>query len=166
MNYLREINNFYTWLETNKLSPSAINLWHALMNVCNKTGWRESFTVTESVLCYKTCLTGRTIRNARAELKEKGRIDYESRGGNRCAIYKIIALENMTEKITVNSSDTSSKSTSDTSSTLYKQNKTKNKNNIIKLHKKDRGNYEKYNRDTKEEISFDTSKFLYNGNRE
>jgi len=92
MNYIKELNAFYDWLETNSLSTSAIALWHALMNVNNKAGWAEEFGVATSVLCIKTGLSDRTVRNARNELKQKGRINWRSRKGNKSAMYKIISF--------------------------------------------------------------------------
>lgn len=73
MKYLSEINAFYDWLEINQLSTSAIALWHTIMHINNKAGWVKTFTVAESVLSIKTGLSGRTVRNARNELKQKGR---------------------------------------------------------------------------------------------
>lgn len=81
MNYIKEINAFYDWLELNDVSPSAINLWYALMHINNKSGWASSFTVAESVLCVKTGLSDRTLRKVRNELKQLGRIDFASRKG-------------------------------------------------------------------------------------
>lgn len=92
MNYIKELNAFYDWLEINLLSTSAIALWHALMHINNKAGWAEEFTVAASVLCIKTGLSDRTIRNARNELKQKGRIDWKTRKGNQSAVYKMISL--------------------------------------------------------------------------
>lgn len=90
MNYTDEVNAFYDWLETNSIAVSSIALWHALMHICNKTGWQPEFTVAVSVLSAKTGLERRTIYNARNELKQKGRIDFRERKGNQCAIYLII----------------------------------------------------------------------------
>jgi DnaD/phage-associated family protein len=92
VNYIKELNAFYDWLELNELSPSAINLWYALMHINNKAGWVETFTVAESVLCVKTGLTDRTLRKVRNELKQKERIDFISRKGGRAPIYKIISF--------------------------------------------------------------------------
>ena len=75
MNYEKEMSSFYGWLELHTLTPSSINLWYALMHINHKTGWAETFSVAESVLSIKTSLTDRTLRKARKELKEKGRID-------------------------------------------------------------------------------------------
>jgi len=92
MNYIKELNAFYDWLETNSLSTSAIALWHALMHICNKCGWAEEFGVAISTLSVKTGLSRRGVQNARNELQQKGRIKWRSRGGNKSAVYTIIPL--------------------------------------------------------------------------
>lgn len=127
MNYLSEINGFYDWLELNTLSTSAIALWHALMHINNKARWAKEFTVATSVLCLKTGLSERTIRNARNELKQKGRIEWKTRGGNKAASYQVISISaTNADSVTDNTSDTLSAYVSDNASALnkHKQNKT------------------------------------------
>ncbi|MFL0197791.1 hypothetical protein ACJDU8_19800 [Clostridium sp. WILCCON 0269] len=63
------------------------------MHINNKAAWVETFTVAESVLSIKTGLSGRGVRNARNELKQKGRIDFKSRVGGKAPIYTIISFE-------------------------------------------------------------------------
>src|SRR6478609_7203609 len=92
MNYEKEMSSFYSWLELHTLTPSSINLWYALMHMNHKTGWAETFSVAESVLSIKTSLTDRTLRKARKELKEKGRIDFISRKG-KAPIYRMIPFQ-------------------------------------------------------------------------
>lgn len=146
MNYIKLINAFYDRLETNSLSTSAIALWHALVHISNKTGWKREFSVAASVLSVKTGLSERTIANARNELKVKGYIEFRSRGGNRSAVYKLVDLSeinsgNLSDNETLSeiNSDTFSDtlsyslsdSVSDNLSVLNKQNETKqNETNI------------------------------------
>ncbi|MGO4890678.1 DnaD domain protein [Anaerobacillus sp. MEB173] len=92
MNYLKELNAFYDRLETNPLSTSAVALWHALMHINNKTGWRDQFAVAITALSTKTGLSDRTISKARKELKEKGYITFSSQSGNQPAIYQLCSL--------------------------------------------------------------------------
>src|SRR5690625_2872890 len=92
MNYIKEINAFYQRQETNPLSSHAANLWHTLMHVNNRAGWKRTFTVAVSVLCSKGNLSNSTFKRARTELHDKGYIHYESRRGNQAAIYQIISL--------------------------------------------------------------------------
>lgn len=90
MNYIREINAFYDWLETNTLSDSAINLWHALMHIANKAGWTEEFAVALSTLQLKTGLKKDAVITARNRLQTVGRIKFRSRSGQQSAIYSIV----------------------------------------------------------------------------
>ena len=93
MNYITEINRFYDWLETNPLNDSSINLWHALMHINNKCGWKREFSVAISTLELKTRLSKSSILRARAVLVQSGRIDFESRSGQLSAVYVIIAFQ-------------------------------------------------------------------------
>lgn len=140
MNYIKELNAFYDWLEINELSPSAINLWYALMHINNKAAWAETFTVAESVLCVKTGLTDRTLRKVRNELKQKGRIDFISRKGGRAPIYRIISflstennsgVQKAAEINSADSAEDSSVGSAGDSSALNKQNETKQNETII-----------------------------------
>lgn len=126
MNYLREINAFYDWLETNPLSTSGIALWYALMHINNKAGWAEEFGVAVSVLCVKTGLSSRTIYDARNELKTKGRLEWRSRGGNQSAVYKLHSLSAINaDKSADNASYNGADKSADNASLLNKLNKTK-----------------------------------------
>ncbi|WP_242620534.1 hypothetical protein [Senegalia massiliensis] len=129
MNYIAEINAFYDWLEINSLSTSSIVLWHALMHINNKAKWTKEFTVATSVLSIKTGLAERTIREARNELKQKGRIDWRSRGGNKSAAYKITSLSAYNAGSHAgNYADSYAGSHAGNHATLNKQNETKQKN--------------------------------------
>ena len=92
LNYIKEINAFYDWLETNSISSSSIVLWHSLMSINNKTGWKPEFTVAISTLEIKTSLTKKTIERARNNLKTVGLIDWKSRKGNQSAVYKMVSV--------------------------------------------------------------------------
>ena len=87
MNYIKEINSFYDWLETNTLSDSAIVLWHALMHVNNKAKWITEFAVAISTLETKTGLKKDSIIRARNRLQQAGRIEFKSRTGQQSALY-------------------------------------------------------------------------------
>ena len=135
MNYIREINAFYDWLETNELSTSAISLWYALMHINNKTGWKNEFTVALSVLSIKSGLSPRAVTNARKELAEKGRIKWESRNGNQAAQYTVNSLveelqEIYADKVADNATDKQTgkptDKVADNATTLNKLNVNKN----------------------------------------
>lgn len=93
MNYIIEIKEFYDWLESNELSESAINLWHALMHTANKTRWQNHFSVAISTLKSKTKCSKDALYRARNQLKQKGRIDFIQRKGNQSAVYEIISFQ-------------------------------------------------------------------------
>ncbi|QHM85370.1 hypothetical protein DXY22_03445 [Bacillus subtilis] len=50
MNYLKEMNGFMNWLETNPLSATTQALWFHLLHINNKAGWREWFTTSNTTL--------------------------------------------------------------------------------------------------------------------
>lgn len=150
MNYITQINGFYIWLETNELSASAINLWHALMHIANKTGWQDNFTVAMSVLEIKTGLQKQAIQRARVQLRDKGRISFKSRSGNQSAVYQLIPISEREDDFHPQSDtqsdtqhDTQSNPQSDTQSDtqsvpINKQNKNKQnktKQNMLSLPK-------------------------------
>ena len=134
MNYIREINAFYDWLETNRLSLSAIALWHALMHINNKAAWTDEFAVAVSVLCGKTGLSPRGVTEARNELKLKGRITWQSRKGNQSATYRIIPMLNNLSASTADNgadkcADKDTDNHADNRAALNKQNRNETKHN-------------------------------------
>lgn len=93
VNYIKEINAFYDWIETNIVSDSAISLWHALMHINNKTGWKDEFSVAMSVLESKTGLKKDALIRARKALQKANRISTKSRTGMQSAVYKITPFD-------------------------------------------------------------------------
>lgn len=138
MNYIAEINSFYDWLETNTISDSAINLWHALMAVNNKTGWKTEFTVAISTLEGRTRLSKSSIIRARNQLKQVGRIDFKERKGNQSCIYLITAFHTETQIVTQSVTQSATQCVTQTD-TITKLNKTK-LNNLL-LEKEAKANF-------------------------
>ena len=93
MNYIKQLNAFYDWLEQNILSTSAFALYFALLMANNKCGWADWFQRTNQSLCGLIGIDEKTLIRARNELKQKGLIDFKS-GSKRGEItkYKIINL--------------------------------------------------------------------------
>lgn len=92
MNYIKEINAFYDHMEWNPVSPSAVNLWHALMHINNKAMWKETFTVAGNVLLIKSRLSESSFKRARNELQSKGYIHYIPGKSGQAPTYKMISL--------------------------------------------------------------------------
>lgn len=93
MNYLKEMNGFMNWLETNPLSATTQALWFHLMHINNKTGWREWFTTSNTTLQAKIEITEATLIKHRKILIELKRIEYEPQG-RKAGKYKLISFEN------------------------------------------------------------------------
>lgn len=93
MNYMLEIKLFYDWLETHELSAMGISLWHALMQVASRSGWREELQISLSTLIGRTSLSRTTIYKERENLKRYGLIDYRGLGGRCAGIYVIKSFE-------------------------------------------------------------------------
>ncbi|MBN9653295.1 DnaD domain protein [Halobacillus sp. GSS1] len=135
MNYIKAINAFYDHQEFNPLTSAAINLWHSLMHVNNKSRWKKEFTASMTVLCLKSNLSESSIRKARKELAEKGYVTFTSRPGNQAPIYRIIPLyeemDSENDSVEENSGDKSNGSDTGKSNTLNKQNETKEKEAVV-----------------------------------
>lgn len=93
MNYLIEIRLFYEWLETNDLSSSGIALWHGLMYIANRSGWRVELNIPLNTIILRTGLSRTTIYKERGELKNHGLIDFIINEGNQSGTYRIISFE-------------------------------------------------------------------------
>jgi len=160
MNYISEIKAFYDWLECNPLDATHISLWHGLMSIANKTGWREEFTVPMSTLELKTGIKRTNLYKARNKLQQAGLISFREREGRQSAIYKILSLCTPDE----HKSDTpvtNERQMSDTpvtrEYTINKLNKTKLNNDIPPLsptgEKADEKTVEADNKNPKDELN-------------
>lgn len=128
MNYLLQLKAFYDRLETSPLNSSEIALWHALMNINNKSAWSDKFAVASSVLCQKAGLQSRNFFKTRNALQQAGYIKWSQRKGNQAAEYHLIILYEPLRAYNAHScSHSDSDSSAHSSSPLNKQNKTNDK---------------------------------------
>ncbi len=93
MNYLTEIKLFYDWLETHELSANGIALWHAIMQIANRSRWQREIKIRLSLLSTRSSLSKTTIYKERDILKQLGLIDFIVRGGRSVGIYRINSFE-------------------------------------------------------------------------
>jgi len=94
-----EIPKFYDWLETEpRLGTKEIALWFALMNIWQKAHFPKTFTVATSVLISKTRIGETAFKEARKTLVATGRLEWTSRKGRQSAVYKIIPLEQLSDR--------------------------------------------------------------------
>lgn len=89
MNYLIEIKLFYDWLETNHLTTGSIALWHALMQIANRSGWKSPLSIPLSSLEIRTGMPRSTLYRERDKLKKLGLIDFTTKGGRSAGRYVI-----------------------------------------------------------------------------
>lgn len=87
MNYLKESMAFYDFAELNQMSTGQIALWHALLDVNNKSKWQEWFTVANIALQLHSGLSESGIKAARNKLKQLGLIDFKPRGTKATAYH-------------------------------------------------------------------------------
>lgn len=89
MNYIREMNAFFDWVRRNPLSSAATTLWHTLMHINNRTGWRNTFAAVRSEIQELSGLGRTAYYSARELLMEKGLITYRERG-TQATVFTII----------------------------------------------------------------------------
>ncbi len=89
MNYLTEINLFYSWLETNRLSPGSIALWHGLIFIANRSGWCSPLSIPLSTIELRTGISRASIYRERDRLRDAGLIEFSTSGGRASGSYKI-----------------------------------------------------------------------------
>lgn len=92
MNYLKEMNAFIDWLETNPLEASTQTLWFHLMAIANKSGWPEWFAVANPLLQAKVGISENSLIKHRNMLIQKGRIEYRNQGKKQAGKYRIIPI--------------------------------------------------------------------------
>lgn len=117
MNYISELNQFFQYLQTSDLSPSARLLWHSLMGVANGTRWKPVFNVPMSTLVNLTGCSPSTIRRARRELEAAGLIKVTNRSGRQSALYQLFSVSGNFANQVVNHNDAQP-------AHIHKQNKT------------------------------------------
>lgn len=141
MNYLSEILAFNNWIRYNSaINKSDICLWHSMMFMANRFGWKE-FTVPILTLLSESKLTKNEFYKSRNKLKQFNLIDFKERGGNKSTIYKmnsIVSLygtQNGTQIVTQNSTQMVTQSMTQSvniNKTRNQKLKTRNKKEIIK----------------------------------
>ncbi len=89
MDYIKEMNAFYDLDMANQLTPNAISLYFALLNIANKLYWRADFTASNIRLQSKAGISNRkTLDRARNQLIQKGLVSYKQ-SGNQAGSYTI-----------------------------------------------------------------------------
>ncbi|MCI8618158.1 MAG: hypothetical protein HFJ60_08030 [Clostridia bacterium] len=82
INYIKQLNEFYSILDYKPLSSNAISLYGFLLHVANKTGWLKEFRVANTTIMSKCKLNTSALQRARMELINNGYIRYK-KGSNQ-----------------------------------------------------------------------------------
>ncbi|WP_432642891.1 hypothetical protein [Acidaminococcus sp.] len=97
LNWIYEINAFYSWSETSGIKADAMSLWHALMYTASKAGWKSEFNASANLLCARSGLSKSSFQRARNQLSQMGRIKFFSRKGNQSAVYQIVPFSGVVQ---------------------------------------------------------------------
>lgn len=76
MNYIKQLNEFYSTLDYKPLPTNSIAVYFILLQVANKTGWIDKFKVANTVLMSKCDLNLKKLIRARNSLINQGYITY------------------------------------------------------------------------------------------
>ena len=140
MDYIKEMNAFYDLDMANQLTPNAISLYFALLNIANKLYWKADFTVSNLTLQSRSGIADRkTLDRARNQLIQKGLIDYKPSGKvNQAGSYTVIgcvgqlvgknATQNATQDGTQDGTQNGTQNATQ-NDPINKQNKNKTKQN-------------------------------------
>lgn len=136
MDYIKEMNAFYDLDMANQLTPNAISLYFALLNIANKLFWKADFTVSNLTLQSRSGIADRkTLDRARNQLIQKGLIDYKPSGKvNQAGSYTVIGCagqlggKNATQNATQNGTQNGTQSVPQ-NDPINKQNKNKTNQN-------------------------------------
>lgn len=92
MNYVQQLKAFRLRKRLIRLGAPAIALWHELAATANETGTWDMITLPLSTLANATDSSIDTIKRARNTLKQCGLIEWDRRGGNQSAVYRLYDL--------------------------------------------------------------------------
>lgn len=89
MNYIAELNGFYSRLLTQPLSSDAQALWCVLMHLSNKAGWPPQISVASSTLLGFLGYSYSALSRARNELVAAGMLTHTPRPGRQAPYYQL-----------------------------------------------------------------------------
>ncbi|WP_296559491.1 conserved phage C-terminal domain-containing protein [uncultured Acetobacterium sp.] len=94
MNYIKELNAFERWLETNYLPATSQLLWYKLVALFNRCGWAEWITVdNQRLMVLIQCKSEKTFIRARDNLIEKGLFVYRKGKKGSPNAYRMVSFE-------------------------------------------------------------------------
>lgn len=86
-NYIKMLNSFYAYIQSNKVTAKAQALYFVLFQEYNKNYFNNGFNVKLELLAQILCISKKDILRHRAELEEHKLIKYECTKGNKNGKY-------------------------------------------------------------------------------
>lgn len=140
MNFLKQITIFHDRNASMQLSANSQALYYSLLNINNKCGWIEEFSVANTLLCAMLGISSSALIRAREELIKNELLLYKSAGGKKAGTYRIVELEPQKNSYSDTQPEHKAETNRTQSGTLYKINKT----NVNKTYfKKEKSNIKK-----------------------
>ncbi len=100
MDYIKEMNAFYDCDMANQLTPNAISLYFALLNIANRLFWKADFVVSNLTLQSKSGIKDRkTLARTRNQLIQKELIIYKPSGRvNQAGTYTVLGCVRLIQR--------------------------------------------------------------------
>ena len=92
MKYLSQLKGFWNWRRTNELSHAQVDLYMAILECANTTGWKPHFNIPNTTLLGMCQLSSSDLHRQRAVLIQKCLIEYKKGKKGSAGHYKINPL--------------------------------------------------------------------------
>ena len=93
MNYMMQMNNFWTKRRVSRINSNAADLYYALLDVSNSVGWSNNLPDSNTMLAAMTEMSDSALIRARQALIDEGFIRYHYGGGPKSGTYEIIEFK-------------------------------------------------------------------------
>lgn len=133
MDYMRQLNGFWRWRQTNQVSHSQVDLYFAILAIGNSCGWKEQFTIANKTLVGMCQLSESELHKQRLVLIQTGLIDYKKGKKGQAGTYFINPLYetnmdiNMDSNTAINTATNMDSNMEDILKIKHKQKQTPNK---------------------------------------
>ena len=93
MNYIKQINAFWDWLEINGLSYGEVVLYLAILHRANRTAWKEEFTIANTTLLNLCGISNnKSLSRMRNKLVQLKLITYTGGSKGKAGTYTVAKL--------------------------------------------------------------------------
>ena len=92
MDYMRQLNGFWSFRQTTPLSHAQADLYHTILACANTARWREHLTIPNSTIIGMCQISDSQLHKQRDALVAKGLIQYRKGKKGTCGTYIITLL--------------------------------------------------------------------------